>query len=361
MNTMIWKRVITSRFPLSMPMPALVFAFTVNSHITFSNFCTQIVTPSTTPLHSGVATDFLINQCCLTPEEIAKSYRHYSEFLRAKSSKNMEEILELLNGCGLTTPSEIRRVAFSYPTLFSLSKGNIKSKLTLLRTFMKEEAICKLLISNARLLGHSEARLKSALSLFQRLGVEGHELSRLLMRVPRLLTTSEEKVLETFKQVENLGIKKESMAFAGAIRGILGVGKIDIDKRVHCLCSLGFSEKQVSEVSRRFPEVLGCSEQNIKSHVDFLIKSVGFTLADIFRNPSLFGYSLEKRLIPRYRIIEALNSMQVSKTEVIGPKTFTVTEKSFLERYVNNNAQSLVLLDIYHSVKDGKLGVDRKK
>lgn len=235
MNMMIWKRVITSRLPLSMPMPALAFAYTVNSHITFSNFCTQIVTPSTTPLHSGVVTDFLINKCCLTPQEIAKSFRNYSRFLRAKSSKNMEEILELLNGCGLTTPAEIRRVVLSYPLIFSLSKGNIQSKLTLLGTFMKEEGIRKLLITNARPLGLSENKLKSAFSILQSLGAEGQELSRLTARVPRLLLASEQKILEAFKQVENLGIKKGSMAFAGATRAILGVGKEDIDKRLHCL------------------------------------------------------------------------------------------------------------------------------
>lgn len=164
----------------------------------------------------------------------------------------MEEVLELLNGCGLTTPAEIRRVVLSYPLIFSLSKGNIQSKLTLLGTFMKEEGIRKLLITNARPLGLSENKLKSAFSLLQGLGAEGQELSRLTARVPRLLLASEQNILEAFKQVENLEIKKGSMAFAGATRAILGVGKEDIDKRLHCLCSLGFSEKQVSEISRRF-------------------------------------------------------------------------------------------------------------
>lgn len=95
----------------------------------------------------------------------------------------------------------------------------------------------------------------------------------------------------------------------------------------------------------------------MKHNVDFLVKSVGFPLSKFLIYPSLFSYSLEKRIIPRYRVMEALKSMQVQelKRGISSAAIFGLTEKLFLKRYVNNNPESLILLDIYHGRKSGKL------
>jgi hypothetical protein len=58
---------------------------------------------------------------------------------------------------------------------------------------MKEEDICKLLIRLCKIFESSEDKLKSAISLLQRLGVEGQALSELVARVPRLLTIQRKK------------------------------------------------------------------------------------------------------------------------------------------------------------------------
>jgi hypothetical protein len=45
----------------------------------------------------------------------------------------------------------------------------------------------------------------------------------------------------------------------------------------------------------------------MKRNVDFVVNSVGLPLADLVKYPNLFDYSLEKRIIPRYRVMEALS------------------------------------------------------
>jgi hypothetical protein len=142
-------------------------------------------------------------------------------YLRAKSSQNLEEVLELLNGCGLTTPAQIRKVVLSNPNFFfRRAERNIQSKLSILRTFVKEEYIGKLVSGNARIINLSEQKLKSAFLHLQRLGIEGETLSRSVATQPRLLLTAEEKVTESFKQAEDLGIKKGSTVFAYALQAI---------------------------------------------------------------------------------------------------------------------------------------------
>jgi len=62
-------------------------------------------------------------------------------------------------------------------------------------------------------------------------------------------------------------------------------------------------------------------------------------------------------MIPRYRVLEALKSMQVQMLKrLCFPIIVTLTEKRFLEEYINSNAESSsVLHDIYNGGKDGKL------
>jgi len=344
----IWKLPLSKAMPF---LPPIALAFT--------KFCIQTATTSTTP-QRGVVTDFFINKCGLTQEEIAKAFKHCNMYLRAKSSQNLEEVLELLNGCGLTTPAQIRKVVLSNPGFFfRRAERNIQSKLSILRTFVKEEYIGKLVSGNARIINLSEQKLKSAFLHLQRLGIEGETLSRSVATQPRLLLTAEEKVTESFKQAEDLGIKKGSTVFAYALLAILGSGKEKLDGKRLCLSSLGFSENQISDFLRRRPMVLCLSEEKMKRNVDFLVNSVGLQLDDFVHYTFLFGASLEKKIIPRYKVAEALKSMQVLKTEMYLPPLFQLPEKRFLEKYVYSNAKSSVLLDIYHCANVGKLSTDK--
>lgn len=144
------------------------------------------------------------------------------------------------------------------------------------------------------------------------------------------------------------------------MRVMLGLGKEHIDRRLLYLRFFDFSETQSSEISRWNLNILAMLEGNFKQHVDFLVKSARFTLASLLKYVVVLGYSTEKRINPRYRVMEALKTMQVLKTEMICPRYFQLTKEQFLEKYVNKNVESLVLQDIYHWVRDGKLSTDEE-
>jgi len=77
-------------------------------------------------------------------------------------------------------------------------------------------------------------------------------------------------------------------------------------------------------------------------------------LDDIVKYPSLLGYSLETRIIPRYRVLKALMSKKISNRRMNFPYIVYLTEKRFLEEYIDSNAESSVLWEIYYGGKDGK-------
>lgn len=358
---MICKRFTKNNAPFSLAISLLRSpTLTAKPHFKFSNICTQIASPSIT-LDGGVATQFVIDKCGLTPEEIAKAFRHRNKLHRVKSSQNIEKIMELLTGCGLTSPAQIRRVVLYNPSVLFLRAENIQSKLNLLRTFMKDEDFSKLVSTNTRIFNLSEQKLRSSISLLQKLGFEGESLSDILARVPYLLTVSEEKFMESFKQVEDLGFKKGSKMFRIALGAYFGPVE-KIDRKRKCLSSLGFSEQQILYLTSQRPMTLTLSEEKLKRNVDFLVKTVGLQLADIVKHPDLFGNSLERRIIPRYIVLEAMKSkqVQVPKRGMHFPKIISLTEKRFLEEYVNSNAEfSTALQDIYGKGKAGKLVIGK--
>nr|ABR16839.1 unknown [Picea sitchensis] len=168
--------------------------------------------------------------------------------------------------------------------------------------------------------------------------------------------------MESFKQAEDLGYKKGSKMFALAVRPILGLGQEKLDRRRQCLRSLGFSENQILDIWRKKPSSLGITEEKIKRNVDFVVKTAGIPLADLVKYPNLFEYSVETRMIPRYRVMEALKSIQVQaqaptkkgkKEGLSFVQIFIMPENRFLEQYVNSNAESSALiLDIYHGRRE---------
>jgi len=99
--------------------------------------------------------------------------------------------------------------------------------------------------------------------------------------------------------------------FAVAMRATLGLGQEKIDRRRQCLSSLGFSEIQISDLWRKKPFTISLREEKIKCNVHFLVKIAGLSLTDLVKYPALFSYSMKTIMFPRYRVMEALKSMQV--------------------------------------------------
>lgn len=225
-NKLSSHRQLISLLPSPLPLP-----FTSTPHIIFLDFCSRTAPPSRTPPHRGLVTDFIINKCGLSQEEIVKAFRHRIKLLSAKSSRNLEEVWELLNGYGLTTPAQFRKVVLSNPILFFYdAKRNLQPKLTLLGTYMKGEDLCKLIYRDSKIFDFSEARIKSSILFIQKLGVEGEALSKLLGREPRFLSTSHERVMRSFKLAEDWGLNKGSKMFVAAVRAISGVSKENAEK-----------------------------------------------------------------------------------------------------------------------------------
>lgn len=325
--------------------------------------CTATSTPHTKPEKSVDSQQLLLKKYGFTEEGTTNALARCNGLLRSASAKNLEQMLELLEDNGLSPP-QIRKVVVYNPVLFTLSaKNNIKPKLEFLNTLMNSKDVAKLVSYNSRPLHLSlEPRLKSAVLFLQKCGFEGEALARLLTFAPDMLNASEENTLRLFKQVEDFGFSKGSKMFPIALRAISGLRKDVLEQKLQHLYGLGFSEEEVLVLCRRKPKLLSVSMDKMKRNLEFLVNSAAVPLSEIVRYPDLLMYSLESRIIPRYRVMKAVKSMTEVKRMPNFRSVIRMTEKCFLNKFVNPfSDEAPFLWGIYSGVSDSEGIVEIEK
>lgn len=109
---------------------------------------------------------------------------------------------------------------------------------------MEEEDISKLIITYAREFGASEKKLKSTISLSERLGVVGRVLSELVANHPHMFMASEEKVMKSFRIAEDLGFKLGSKKFVVAVHGTFNLAKETLEEKITVFEQFGFLKEK---------------------------------------------------------------------------------------------------------------------
>ncbi|XP_004965021.1 uncharacterized protein LOC101752571 [Setaria italica] len=174
---------------------------------------------------------------------------------------------------------------------------------------------------------------KPNLDFLQQCGVSACEIAGANVYSSRLLTMKPDCLREAAKRVEELGIKRNSPMFRHALCLVAFMSKQDVAKKIGVLKTLGFSQHHVSKIVRKAPLVLGASEDRIRRVVDFWMRDVGLELQYIAQRPALIMYSLERRLLPRHRLLNVLRAKRLRNLE-LNYYTAAMGEKTFVEKFV---------------------------
>ena len=76
------------------------------------------------------------------------------------------------------------------------------------------------------------------------------------------------------------------------------------------------------------------SKEKLNAVMSFWIGQLGWDSSALQASPILFGYSLEKRTIPRALVIQYLLSKGLMKEDASLFTPFTLTDKMFLQKFV---------------------------
>uniref|UniRef100_A0A0E0MDM3 Uncharacterized protein n=1 Tax=Oryza punctata TaxID=4537 RepID=A0A0E0MDM3_ORYPU len=334
--------------------------------------------------------DYLVATCGLTGAQALKASKKVSHL---RSPSNPDAVLALLSGVGLSG-ADLAAVVVAEPQLLCARADNIARRIASLRDrvglsepqigglllaggatvvhrcdvtprlefwipFLGSfEMLLKILKSNNSILRSSLERvIKPNIALFQKCGLSVCDIVTMAQTAAWTLTFNPERLKVVLERAEKLCVPGHSSAFKYVVCTVARIDEGKIAARMELLSStLGCSMDELRSAICKSPQVLGISEMKLRAKIEFLVTKVGLEIDYILRRPVLLALSLEKRLVPRHYVVEALAVKGLIRKDLDFFSCVCMRDEVFVAKYIDHHENALPgLADAYAAVRAGKL------
>eukprot|EP01018_Ginkgo_biloba_P036249 Gb_26213 [translate_table: standard] len=278
------------------------------------------------------------------------------KLLSANVQKILEPKVRILESIGIVG----KQLGFLFSRDPSLLGTSLNKKILLGICFLQNllqsnDNVARVVIREPWIL-HSdlEKKFKPNFLYLQSNGVDRKLISNFFVAKPRILVSTETLIKNVVETVDNLGVPRHSKMFPRAIFILSSMNKVTLERKLKFYISLGLSEEELLLAFRKSPNIVSVSEKNIQNHMDFLVNTLKYQPSAIVLYPRFVTSSMEARIIPRYRVFQILKSMQLLKEDFSLLNMFCISEKRFLERFINKYGESSGLYATYKGT-DGTL------
>jgi len=114
----------------------------------------------------------------------------------------------------------------------------------------------------------------------------------------------------------------------------LKMSKQKLESRLELYKRWGWSRDTALAAFKRHPNCMVVSEENMTKTMDFLVNKSGWTSTDVATNPRVINLSLEKRIIPRWSVVQILLAKGLVKNNLALGTFLLPSERVFLEKFV---------------------------
>ncbi|RWV94736.1 hypothetical protein GW17_00042702 [Ensete ventricosum] len=212
-----------------------------------------------------------------------------------------------------------------------------------------KELVLKHLTRTGRFFGSSiEKTLHRNLKfLTDECGIPEERVSRVLRSHPQLITQKPESLRALVARADELGMPRLSRTFVRKLNVLRMVSKESFEAKVELMRSFGWSESEFSCAVRNAPSFLGLSIDKLRKKMEFFVNVVGYTPSFIASRSQLLQYSMQKRGIPRFRIMEMLKLKGLWRGQVKFTYIIKLSDAKFMVRFVLPHKENVPgLLDI---------------
>ncbi|CAI0376598.1 unnamed protein product [Linum tenue] len=257
------------------------------------------------------------------------------QILFANVDKNLKPKIELFQKLGFESPRLVKFLSKNGAVLTASLEKKLRPRVhILLETFHQKDVLkaiekCSWL---AFMCPHS--RLLSNVALLQSCGIVGSQLSMLLKMQPRLFIRTDCKVRDIVSRTLDLGFSVESRMFIYGMCAVSAFSVATLDRKFAVFEGFGFSRSECIAMFRRSPTMLGRCDEKLSSGLDFFLNTVNLTKEMVVRSPALLMYSMEGRVIPRYRVLKTMESKFLFKKKPSFRSVMSLTNERFVEKFV---------------------------
>ncbi|URD96481.1 mTERF family protein [Musa troglodytarum] len=208
----------------------------------------------------------------------------------------------------------------------------------------------KLCKKNRWFLGCSvEKRIQPNIEILRDCGITDQKLSMIRRLDPSLIIQKAEALKALISRVENLGVARTSGTFPNTLKALHMVSEKNFNAHLEFCKGFGWSEDDFLAAFRKAPTLVGVSLKSLQRKMEFLVNEAGCAPSYLALRPLMLLMSLEKRLMPRHRIVTGLKSRGVCISNLSISSYMSYPEKTFLEKLVNCYKEYPELIELYNA------------
>ncbi|KAJ8625562.1 hypothetical protein MRB53_034092 [Persea americana] len=178
------------------------------------------------------------------------------------------------------------------------------------------------------------SRLLPNISLLQSCGIVESQLSMLLKRQPMLFAMKSDRLQGLVERVKEMGFSTDSRMFVYALYTVSCMSPERLERKLELLGSFGLSREESMEMFRRAPSLMRTSEKKLELGMQCFQSVLGDDRTALIRCPACLMYSIEKRVLPRWRAVGILRSKMLLKKDPSFVNVIQISEAEFLQKYI---------------------------
>ncbi|XP_026436312.1 uncharacterized protein LOC113334179 isoform X1 [Papaver somniferum] len=384
----------THFFPSILPQNPILLPLKPINVIKFISSTTNSISSSNSssvsmdsPSSSSYVVSYLMNSCGLSKDKAIST----SAKINFRTTSEPDAVLDLLQSYGFTK-SHISNLITKNPSCLLLSNPNktLKPKLDYLNSkgFSGVE-LAKVLSFNPYILGRGlneivnffdalknilqtddnvaaalrrcsmvyqldlDIKLMLNIGVLRNEGLAECDICKLFIRQPRVLSISNVRFKEVIAEVMGMGFNPLETSFILAVEAFAVNSKSTWEAKVNAYKRLGWSDEEFRIAFLKQPQCMRVSEKQITLVGDFLVNEMGYSPSVIAKRPRIFCSSLKNRIIPRCSVIRILVSKGLVKNLISPSSLATLTETSFLSKFVfKYEKEAPELFEVYQVISE---------
>ena len=269
--------------------------------------------------------------------QISKIVKSLPRLLASDPDKTLLPKLQFFYSKGASRPDVTKIVVSTPGILYRSLENQIIPSFNFFKDFLQSDEMAITVIKRFSriLLFDLHTYVASNINALQEFGVPKSNIAGLLMNRPMAFMVRPNLFRENLEEVKKMGFYPSQMKFVIAIHAMRAMGKSTWERKIDAYKRWGWSEEEIRLAFIKLPRCMTHSEDKIMATMDFFVNKMGRESSLIARRPLLISLSLEKRIIPRYSVIQVLLSKGLIKNDTSLVVLFESTEKMFLRKFVN--------------------------
>ncbi|XP_064941229.1 uncharacterized protein LOC135581292 [Musa acuminata AAA Group] len=274
--------------------------------------------------------------------QVMKLTQKAPKLLRAKVETTLKPRMRSLQDMGFSD-TEIVQLVSKCPTILF---QNIQPKLNFLKSLLgSNERLLKACSRNRFLLTSNLARkIEPNISLLRECGISDKCIARMVVLNPGFVVRKNKFIKEVIEHVVELGVPHDCGMFSYALLALLNLSRSKCDATFATLKSFGWSQPDIVAILRNNPCVLKLSMKNISDKITFLMKEAGCELQCIIRHTGILSRSLEKRMRPRYEVMNFLEQNKLLDKGHSLMSVLVLTDEKFINKFLFRHKEKFTAL-----------------